>query len=161
MLSVTAYKKSGKEDKRTFWQSKNLLEKVKYGDIHPGKIIGMWGLRGRDTIQKKRNGLDRWANVNPMKFNSLKCMIAYLSWDNLKQEYRLGNEWFGSSHAEEGLKVVIDEKVDFSQQCAFTAQKASHIIGCLKRSTASRLREVILPLCSILMRPPLQYCIQL
>lgn len=99
--------------------------------------------------------------MSPMNFNNIKCMIVYLCWDNPEQEYRMGDEWFESSHAEEGLKVVIDEKVDCSQQCAFTAQKASHIIGCLKQSAASRLREVSLPLCSILMRPHPQYCIQL
>ena len=41
----------------------------------------------------------------------------------------------------------MDSKLDNSQQCALTAQKASHI-GCIKRSVASRLREVIPPLCA-------------
>jgi len=34
------------------------------------------------------------------------------------------------------------------------AQKANHILGCMKRSVGSRSREGILTLCSILMRPP-------
>ena len=54
---------------------------------------------------------------------------------------------------------MVDEKLNMTQQCAFAAQKANHILGCIKRSVVSRSREGILPLYSTLVRPPLQYCI--
>jgi len=53
------------------------------------------------------------------------------------------------------------EKLEMSYQCALTAQKANPILGCIKRSMASRSREVIMPLCSTLVRPHLESCIRL
>jgi len=57
--------------------------------------------------------------------------------------------------------MTFHTQVHEKLQCELTAQKANHILGCIKRSVASRSREVILPLCSALARPHLESCIQL
>ena len=54
----------------------------------------------------------------------------------------------------------MGDRLAMSQQCALVAKKAGGMVGRMKRSVASRAREVILPLCCALIRPQLEYCIQ-
>ena len=62
--------------------------------------------------------------MNLMRFNKAKCMMLHLAWDS----YRCVQ----TGPAKKDLWVLIDEKLDMSQQCALAAWRVSSILGCIK-----------------------------
>ena len=84
----------------------------------------------------------------------------HLGWGNPKHRYRLGGEWLESRPEEKNLGKSVDERFNMSWKCELAAQKANCILGCIKRSVTSRLRELILPLCTALVRLHLDQYVQ-
>ena len=108
----------------------------------------LWGAvrtpEGQDAIHRDLDRLKHWVQVNLMRFNKSKCKILHLAHGNSHCQYKLGDERIESSPAKKDLRVRVDEKLNMRQQYALTAQKANHTLGCIKRNTTSRSREVIL-----------------
>jgi len=117
-------------------------------------------LAGYAAIQRDLDRLESWAERNLMKFHKSKCRVLHLRRNNPLHQYRLWADLLESSSVERDLGVLVNDKFTMSQQCALVAKKVNGILGCFKKSVASRLSEVLLPLSSALVRPHLEYCIQ-
>uniref|UniRef100_K7F0L4 Reverse transcriptase domain-containing protein n=1 Tax=Pelodiscus sinensis TaxID=13735 RepID=K7F0L4_PELSI len=111
-------------------------------------------------IQNDLDKLEKWSKVNRMKFNKDKCKVLHLGRNNQFHTYRMGSDCLGGSTAERDLGVIVDHKLNMSQQCDAVAKKANMILGCINRCVVSKTREVILLLYSALVRPQLEYCVQ-
>jgi len=117
-------------------------------------------LEGQYAFKKDLDRLECLTVINGMKFNKSKCWILHLGWSNAGHKYKLGEEWLESSPAEKGLGVLVNSRLNMSQQHVLAAKSANHKLGCTKHSITSWSKEEIVLLYSAMVWPCLEYCVQ-
>jgi len=97
-------------------------------------------------MQRDLDKLEKCAKRNVMKFNKGKWKVLCLGRNNPMDQDRLGADWLESNFAEKDLGVVVDRKVNRSQQSSLMAKAANSSLGCIRKSIASCWRVVMLHL---------------
>jgi len=79
-----------------------------------------------------------------MKFHKTKCHVLHFAQKNPSHCWKTVEDT--------GLGVLVDTRLNRSEQCAQVAKKASSVLICIRHCVASRSREVNIPLFSALVR---------
>lgn len=99
--------------------------------------VVMWA-DGRAMLDRDLDWLKEGASKNCMEFNMDTSKILHLRQNNQRAQYRLGSMCLRSSLAERKLRVLMNNKLNISQQSAAAAMKANQIPGCICRGITKR-----------------------
>ena len=116
----------------------------------------------RQLIQEDIDSLSDWSDKWLLKFNTSKCGVMHLGYNNPKQDYNMrdnSNEYQGleETKIEKDLGVHIDNKLTFHQHVNNAVNKANRILGIIKRTFANRSTGIMKRLYTTLVRPALEY----
>ena len=101
-----------------------------------------------------------WSNEWSMLFNAEKCKCIHYGYNNKQYDYFMGKKCIETTHEERDLGVIITETLDVTKQCVRAANKANAMLGMINRAFKYKTKEVVLKLYNSLVRPQLDYCIQ-
>ena len=80
---------------------------------------------------------------------------------NVRFEYDMDNRRVRQTKEKKDLGVIIHESAKPSRRCTEAAAKANKLLGMIRRTVVSRDKKIILDLYKTLVRPHLEYCVQL
>jgi ribonucleases P/MRP protein subunit RPP40 len=138
----------------------NLVNKLlKFAD--DSKIFGE--VSSEEFVEGLRLDLKQlcsWSEDWLMVFNTEKCKVVHFGKNNPRAIYSINGVNLCEVDEERDLGIIVQENLKVSSQCLKVVKTANKVLGMIKRSFASRSKEIVLNLYKALVRPHLEFCIQ-
>ena len=115
---------------------------------------------GNDVLQRDLNNIKAWATRWKMEFNVDKCKIMHLGRLNPGHTYTMGDTELSETTEEKDLGVLVDNKLQFDKHIKGIVNKANRMLGMIRIGFSCLDKEIFLYLYPVLVRPLLEYCVQ-
>ena len=120
-----------------------------------------WGdYDGHQALQDDLNRIQEWARTWKMEFNVNKCKIMHMGNSNTEHTYVMGSTELVTTTEERDLGVIIDHKLDFGRHIQTIVARANRMLSLIRISFACMEKTMFLNLYLVLVRPLLEYCVQ-
>ena len=116
----------------------------------------------KQESQKDLDYLVSWQEKWLLKFNTKdnKCKVMHVGKNNPQNQYHLDGVLLPTVHSEKDLGVLFSSSLDFNDHIS-CINKANACVAWVTRSLISRNSEVMLKIYKSMIRPHLEYCVQL
>jgi hypothetical protein len=124
------------------------------------KLIG--DVSNPDTIVTDLKELETWESIWLLRFNPSKCKVMHVNVnDNPMLSYSLNGVVLQESAQEKDLGVVTHNSLLWNEQIKASICKANKMICWITRNLIIREQRVMISIYKTLIRPHLEYCVQL
>lgn len=117
----------------------------------------------KEINQQDIDNLVLWQNKWLIKFNTKdnKCKVLHAGKNNPCNSYYMGDVLLPDVESEKDLGVTISKNLDFAEYVYSCINKANAMIAWVTRTFVSREKYLMLQIYKSMIRPHLEYCVQL
>jgi hypothetical protein len=112
-----------------------------------------------NKLQIDLNFVTEWSDQWCLPLNPDKCSVMYLGFNNKKNIYQLGNRDITVVENQNDLGVLVNNKLNWGNQSAKAARRASGVFHSIKRAFFKPSPELCSRLFKMYIRPHLEYAI--
>ena len=116
----------------------------------------------KTVVDSDLKSLEEWERNWLLEFNTSKCKVMHLEFnDNEHLEYCLDDKILNKTVQEKDLGVLTSGTLLWNDQIESCVSKANQMICWISRNLISREKSLMLRVYKTLIRPHLEYCVQL